>query len=176
MRTPSLTLLCFSLAVTVFGPASAATLCKPAEKAYFSCATGHKIASICGMADGRSLQYRYGTATKIDMAYPAPGTPPSKIFFGGEWMFSGGGGAWLRATKGAYSYTVLSAIGRWGKNMTGMTTAGVVVMKNGKDIADIACKSHETPPLNPDVFVHFGIKTAEPGSDIFNIPEALLPH
>lgn len=175
MRAPALTLLGLALAMTAPGPASAATLCKPAEQVYFSCSTGHRIASICGMADGRSLQYRYGTPQKLDMAYPAPGTPPARVFFGGEWMFAGGGGAWLRATRGTYSYTVLSAIGRWGKNGAGKTTAGIVVMKNGKDIADIACKTPKTADLNPDVFTRYGIKTAAVGSDMFEIPDALLP-
>lgn len=175
MRAAVLPFLALPLAVMATGPAAAVTLCKPAERAYFSCSTGHRIASICGMADGASLQYRYGTPARLDLAYPPEGTAPSEVFFGGEWMFSGGGGAWLRATKGAYSYTVLSAIGRWGKNGEGMTTAGIVVMKDGKDIADIGCASPETPPLNPDVFAHYGIRTAAPGSDMFDIPDALLP-
>lgn len=175
MRAALLPFLALPLAVLATGPAGAITLCKPTERAFFSCSTGHRIASICGMADGTSLQYRYGTPAKLDIAYPAEGIPAANVFFGGEWMFSGGGGAWLRATRGAYSYTVLSAIGRWGKNGEGMTTAGIVVTKDGHDIADIRCAAPETPPLNTEVFGRYGIKTAAPGSDMFEIPDALLP-
>lgn len=54
------------------GPASllAAGLCRAGETAYFSCPTArHKTISLCGRLS--AVQYRYGKADKVELAFPA---------------------------------------------------------------------------------------------------------
>ncbi|MBI1217720.1 MAG: hypothetical protein GC186_04145 [Rhodobacteraceae bacterium] len=158
------------------GPAAAAppSLCAKGEAVAFTCSTGSRLLSVCETEGGRGLQYRYGTAAKIDLAYPPTGTTPTEAFRSGTMMYSGGGGAWLGFANGAYSYTVFTAIGRWGPNGAPRSVAGVSVTKDGADVADIACKGPDTSELGPDLFVRYGLVTDDP-ADSFDIPESFLP-
>ncbi|MCX7514334.1 hypothetical protein [Frateuria sp. STR12] len=54
------------------GPSAsfASGLCRAGETTYFSCPTArHKTIALCGGLPG-ALQYRYGTASKVELAYP----------------------------------------------------------------------------------------------------------
>ncbi|OOG55454.1 hypothetical protein B0E48_12440 [Rhodanobacter sp. C03] len=51
-------------------PSFAGTLCHAPETTYFSCETSrHKTISLCGHLPA-SLQYRYGTAARMDLQFP----------------------------------------------------------------------------------------------------------
>ena len=70
----------------------------------------------------------------------------------GTWSFSGGGGAWLRFTRGPTSYIAYTAIGRgWGSK------AGVAVLQNGKLLANLPCHGAPDSEIGPDFFSRAGI-------------------
>lgn len=72
-RTPGLiaafaALLAFA---PIAGSARAAGLCGAAQTTYFSCPTArHRAIALCG-AVPTALQYRYGTPSRIELAFPA---------------------------------------------------------------------------------------------------------
>ena len=108
------------------------------------------------------MQYRFGRPAAVELSYPPAGADWRKFARGGTLMFSGGGGAFLAFTNAPYRYIVYSATGRgWGSK------AGVVVEKNGKQIAILACKGKATSDLSPDLFSKAGIKVAD---DSFELP------
>lgn len=178
MRRLALSLLAaLVLAPAQSGRAAAAapSLCGQGEAVAFTCSTGTRILSVCETEGGHGLQYRYGTAAKLDLSTPPPGTAPAEVVRAGTLMYSGGGGAWLRFANGATRYTVFTAIGRWGANGVTRSVAGVAVTKGGADVADIPCKSPESSELGPDLFARYGLVTDDP-TDSFDIPEAFLPN
>ncbi len=170
-----------SLALIWAAPALAASpsLCTRTEITLFSCPVHHRIVSVCAapdLAPGRGdIQYRYGTRAKIALATPAPGSPPAQVMRAGTVMYSGGGGAYLRITNGAFRYTVFTAIGKWGKNETPAEAAGVFVEQDGADIADLPCTGPDDSQLGPDLFTRAGLPEDETGDD-FEIPPAFLPN
>ena len=143
-----------------------ATNCAPSQRALFSCSTGTKTISVCGSTDWSAnsglLQYRFGRPVAVEFSYPPAGADWRSIVRGGTLMFSGGGGAFLSFTKVPYRYTVYSATGQgWGSK------AGVVVEKDGKRIASLACKGNVTSELGPDLFSKAAIEVAD---DSFKLP------
>ena len=89
-------------------------------------------------------------------------------------MFSGGGGAWLRFSKGPFRYTIFTAIGKWGHAGRPATAEGVAVEKDGKVFANFPCRAAADSELGPDLFDKLGLKTADPAED-FDIPDAFFP-
>jgi len=72
MRRALVLSIALLLAGSRLGPAAslAAGLCRAGETTYFSCATArHKVISLCG-SHAAGVQYRYGTADKLELAYP----------------------------------------------------------------------------------------------------------
>lgn len=127
---------------------------------------GTKAVSVCGSpdltADSGFLQYRFGRLAALELSYPPAGTDWRKVTHGGTLMFSGGGGAFLAFTNAPFRYVVYSATGRgWGSK------AGVVVEKNGRKIASLACKGKVKSELGPELFSAAGIETAD---DSFVLP------
>jgi hypothetical protein len=120
------------------------------------------------------MQYRYGREDHVDLAYPDTGAKPADVFTPGTMMFSGGGGAWLRFSKGPYQYTIFSAIGKWGPKGRPADASGVAVEKDGKEFANFPCRAPSTGELGPDFFDKLGLKAADPAED-FEIPSAFLP-
>lgn len=147
-------------------PAVEAGNCELPQRSLFSCSTGTKTISVCGSRDLTAssglLQYRFGRPAAVELSYPPAGADWRKIARGGTLMFSGGGGAFLAFTNAPYRYIVYSATGRgWGSK------AGVVVEKDGKQIASLVCKGKATSDLGPDLFSKAGIKVAD---DSFELP------
>lgn len=136
------------IGVQAGGAAAAPTLCRPDETVIFSCPTGAHTVSICASktlsrTEGY-MQYRYGADGKIDLSYPDLSTRPADAFTVGNLSFSGGGGSWLRFSKGPYVYTIFSAIGNWGtERHPKAEAAGVMVTKDGKAFANFPCRSYE---------------------------------
>ena len=160
--------------------AAAPTLCKADELVVFSCPTGAHTASVCASKniskDAGAMQYRYGKKDSVDLAYPDAGAKPADTFTSGMMSFSGGGGAWLRFSKGGFVYTVFSAIGKWGPAETAADASGVAIKKDGKEVAKFPCRAGAAADgeLGPEFFEKAGLKTADP-SDEFDIPQAFFP-
>lgn len=118
----------------------AQSLCAPAEKSLFSCEIGKKILSICASKEldetKGTLQYRYGTADKLDLAYPEKPEHPKKHFTGNRLYSSAEGSLILELAfkRGTTGYTVFT------QDIKGKKSAGVTVSVNGKD-TDLKCKS-----------------------------------
>jgi len=183
--------ICISIAVTTSSAFSAVspaqTLCKADELVVFSCPTKNHIASICASKDisktSGFMQYRFGRLDHADMVYPDVGIKPADVFTAGTMMFSGGGGDWLRFSKGAFSYTIFSAFGKWSSHSDGSgDAAGVAVRKNGKEFANFPCRSPNTSKMGRDFFDDVGLKLKDPAKETdeeadeeFEIPQAFLP-
>jgi hypothetical protein len=142
-------LSCLAVAAMTASPysarAAAPTLCKADELVVFSCPTGAHTASVCASKDisksAGAMQYRYGKKDSVDLAYPDSGAKPADVFTSGTMMFSGGGGAWLRFSKGAFRYTIFTAIGKWGPSESATDAAGVAVEKDGAAFANFPCRA-----------------------------------
>jgi hypothetical protein len=134
--------------------------CVPPTRAVFSCSTGTKTVSVCQSPDLTAssgvLQYRFGRPPLLDLSYPPAGADWRAVTRGGTLTYSGGGGAFLAFTNASYRYIVYSKFGKiWG------TKAGVVVEKDGKRIASLACKGEPVSELGPGLFEEANIKEAE---------------
>jgi hypothetical protein len=150
--------------------ASAATThCSSSETVLFSCSTGAKAVSVCAAGGAQGyLQYRFGKLGEApEMLVPEAKTPPARAVTGENVPFSGGGGQWLRFTRGATSYVVYSGIGNWGPNGQKKIIDGVVVEQNGKRAANVKCAAKPTGALQPDHFEKLGIV---PGKQDFDFP------
>ena len=160
--------------------AAGPTLCKADELVVFSCSTGARIASVCASRDisktGGFMQYQFGRTDGVELAFPDPGARPADVFSSGTLMFSGGGGAWLRLGKAPFSYTVFTAIGKWGRSGSPADVAGVAVAKDGKEFANFPCRkaSAAASELGPDFFDKLGLKASNSADD-FEIPDAFFP-
>ena len=120
-----------------------ASLCRPDEAVVFACPVGGKALSVCA---GKSwVQYRFGRpGMRPELRLPDPAGPPASVASGAPLTFSGGGGAWLRFVNGPYSYTVYSAIGRWGAGGAPADKAGVLVEKSGIRVSHVRCTGGDT--------------------------------
>jgi len=97
-------------------------------------------------------------------------------------MFSGGGGTYLRFNKGAYTYTVFSAVGKWGKScFTPREEAqtclrsieGVAVERDGKEVANIPCREgadYVPGEFGPQFWDKIGLGEGAPQQE-FDIPK-----
>ena len=154
------------VAVTpMHAPAVEATGCAPPQRALFSCSTGTKTISVCGSKDPTAnsglLQYRFGRPAVAELIYPPAGVDWRTVTRGGTLVFSGGGGAYVAFARAPYRYIVYAALGQgWGSR------AGVVVEKDRKQIASLACKGTTTSELGPELFAEAGIEEADDGFEL----------
>jgi hypothetical protein len=140
------------------------SLCQTKEKVIFSCGTGKKLISVCSSENlsptAGYVQYRFGTKEKLELSFPEPQAHPSSFSTGGTLMYSGGGGAYMRFNKGAYSYVVYSGMGKgWDKQ-------GVVIEKNGKLLSNILCKDVSIENIGSDFFEKNAIPEDKVGFEI----------
>jgi hypothetical protein len=159
------------LAIAWIPSASAqSSFCAAGETTIFACRTGARMVSVCASKD--ALQYRFGkpgaAPDVLEMTLPEPPLPPARAATGDTLMFSGGGGAWLRFTKGPVAYTVYTGIGKWGPNGEVRDKAGVAVERQGKLVANLACSGKVTSELGPDWFGRAGITS---GGQEFDLPD-----
>ena len=169
--------------------ASAYTLCHTNETVVFSCATGTRFLSICSSPDlskdAGYLQYRYGSKEKFELSYPAALQPPNGLFVPFQQMYSGGGGTFLQFTNHDYTYTIFSAIGKWGRtcftpNEQPQTCLkeieGIAIRNNGNEVADIPCHKDTnfvSGELGPNFWDKIGLTTNDPQPE-FDIPDAFF--
>jgi hypothetical protein len=135
------------------------SFCTPMEQVVFSCRTGAKLVSVCASKDASRTkgytQYRFGkpdSTEPLEMILPEAQILPSKAATGDNVPYAGGGASWLRFSKGAYSYTVYSGIGRWGPKGEIQEKSGLLVERSGKQIANLKCSSQAASELGPDFF------------------------
>jgi hypothetical protein len=166
-------LLLLALNTSVF--AAAPTFCKPAELTVFSCRTGAKMVSVCAAKNASKrkgfLQYRFGKPSAkapIELLLPEAEMLAADAATGESVPFAGGGGVWLRFSKGAYAYVVYSGIGKWGANGATAEKHGLIVEHNGKTISNLPCTGTLTSTLGPDWLEQMGITSH---AQIFDFPE-----
>lgn len=146
--------------------------CQSGEFVVFACTVaGGKLVNVCADRAGKpgNLQYRFGKPSTIELKLPAQPAYPNASVYGRNEAFAGGGGAWLRFSNGAYGYVVYTGIGRWGKNGETLSKNGVVVEKNGEQIAYLPCIDTPRSELGPDWFDALGIDRER--EDEFWFPE-----
>ena len=100
-------------------------------------------------------------------------------------MFSGGGGTYLQFKKEGYTYTVFSAVGKWGKScFTSREAArtcvrsieGVAVQKDRKEVANIPCSQgadSAAGQFGPEFFDKIGLGEGSQQQE-FDIPQAFF--
>lgn len=139
-RPTFLGLAACTLSVFVATSAQAQSLCTANEKSLFSCEIGRKVLSVCASKDldenKGTLQYRFGTADKLDLAYPEKADHPKKHFTGNR-LYSSVENSLiieLEFKRGTTRYTVFT------QELKGKKAAGVTVNINGKD-TELKCKS-----------------------------------
>ena len=152
---------------------AAASHCAVDETLVFACPVDdQRLLSVCASReygpDSGYLQYRFGLADKAEIVVPAEKVKPSRAAQSGMWIFSGGGGAYLRFEEGGTSYHVYTAIGRWGNSGKTAERAGAWVEKDGKVLSDIRCKGPATSELGPEFFEKAGLPEVE---SEFELPE-----
>ncbi|CAN5905678.1 hypothetical protein BH11PSE3_BH11PSE3_33560 [soil metagenome] len=152
-----------------------ASLCSKDESVVFSCRSGGKLVSVCasqaaGPARG-TLHYRFGKpgpGEPLELALPEAPTPPAKAATGQSVPFAGGGGAWLRFTRGLAGYTVYTGIGKWGPKGEVREKAGLVVERQGKAVATLRCTGDVESELGPAWFERMGVTA---GGQDFDFPD-----
>ncbi len=149
--------------------AAIATLCSSQEQIIFSCATTkNKVVSLCASSHltdrAGYLQYRFGsTGQNPELVFPSLRDHPNQHFLSGSFMYSGGGGAFLKFSKGEYTYAVFTGIGK------GWEKEGVIVRKSGTAIANIACQGAWTSTIGPALFEKVNIPR-DPEESEFEVP------
>lgn len=130
--------------------------CSSGDWVIFSCDTGKKTVSVCASPDLSArdgwVEYRFGPIGAPELVVPATRSHPRDGVQVGTWSFSGGGGAFMQFSNAPYAYAVYTAIGKgWGE------TSGVAVLKNGKRVANLPCRSPVQSELGPDLFDRAGL-------------------
>jgi hypothetical protein len=135
------------------------SFCTPMEQVVFSCRTGAKLVSVCASKDASRtkgyMQYRFGkpdSTEPLEMILPEGQIVSNKAATGDNVPYAGGGASWLRFSKGGYSYTVYSGIGRWGPKGETQEKNGLLVERSGKRIANLKCNNEPASELGPDFF------------------------
>ena len=87
------------------------TLCKATETPIFSCKLKNtKTVSICASPEsaGGNVEYRFGTKSKVELAYSANAQLPDHRFHRGEVVYANNSDAIIWFTNGNYRYSVYS--------------------------------------------------------------------
>jgi hypothetical protein len=131
-----------SVAATPSGP----SLCGAGEAAVFSCPVGQgKFASLCASTDlgehSGTLVYRFGRPGALELVFPETPAHPRALFRRGSMGSAGGGGDFVRFSRGPYTYTLYADVGPAGES------AGVAVSQDGQAAAHLPCRG---PALDPD--------------------------
>jgi len=144
--------------------AGQASFCSPLETVAFSCRSGAKMVSVCASKDASKtkgyVQYRFGkpdSRDPLELMLPEGHVLAAKAATGTNVPFAGGGGAWMRFSKGNHAYVLYTGIGKWGPKGETREKAGLVVERDGKRIANLKCNGEPDSLLGPDWFEQLGI-------------------
>ncbi|HEY2707391.1 MAG TPA: hypothetical protein VGI95_05000 [Caulobacteraceae bacterium] len=114
------------------------SLCAKHEIAVFSCAVGHKVASLCASPDlgptSGYLYYAYGKSGRADISVPEKNLAGRSAISRGVLGFSGGGADYVRVRHGAYAYVVYTGMA------PGWERDGVVVERGGVRQSSLRCR------------------------------------
>ena len=119
-------------------------VCTAEETPIFACIVeGGKRLSVCGSNEG-AVQYRFGDESGAEL-----------VLDGGAWAsvpYSGGGEAQIKFESGDTDYIVFSRVVRTnfepGEPNNPAISDGVVVLKEGAQIAKLACDAGELKPID----------------------------
>lgn len=140
---------------------NAGSHCNDKEQIVFNCTAGKKVLSLC-MAKpkekrGDYLQYRFGSLTKPELVYPKDFEKPANRFFYSSTFYSAGWESRIRFAINAYDYIIYSKTtsGSWEKNGTRKKypSAGVMILKNKKQIGHIQCAEKDRDFNMPDGYL-----------------------
>ena len=136
------------------------SLCRPQEKILFSCTLDQGIASVCASENisekAGYLQFRYGNAKKLEVAWPKPKFPPEGVTKG-KLLYDGKFGDYLRFTVDNDAFVVFGVP---------KSDNGVVIILNGKISAKKICKGIGTQRL---------AEAPAPQSAIFAVSGSIKP-
>jgi hypothetical protein len=141
---------------------AADSLCLKSEAVYFSCAAGKKLVSLCGSnqineSEGY-ITYRYGSKAHLELEYPNKITHPKRLFSVEYQLWAHDERTDINFKNGAYYYSIYSQFigGLFDPNVTNSgygESAGVIVSRKGKEIADIRCTGEVTIAIEPLKFL-----------------------
>ncbi len=153
-------------------PQKQTSFCTPAEKVIFSCRTGARMVSICASQDAAAnkgyLQYRFGKPDSdepLEITLPEARLVPARAATASFDGFSGGGGAWMRFSRGAFGYVAYSGIGNWGPKGEKKEIQGLAVERDGKRIANLKCADDGVSKMGPYLLEELGMERSEKDFD-----------
>jgi hypothetical protein len=145
-------LLSLALSSAVLFPASGKaanalhSLCEAPERAVFECQLkAAKLLSLCASptfpASGSTLQYRFGSAEKIEFRYPEIATNATPHFFYSTTGYSGGGESHIRFANGTHDYILFERTVRVDAkgNKPPRFSSGVIARKAGTLLSIRTC-------------------------------------
>lgn len=121
------------------------SLCDAGETPLFQCTIKDKQVSLCASGvnkdDAGRLQYRFGTAQKIELRYPDTSQPASGTFFKSETGYSGGGEERIRFKNGDYDYFLFERTVRtgFGNGPNNPEFSAGVITRHGKTVSTRLC-------------------------------------
>ncbi|EJL92287.1 hypothetical protein PMI16_01090 [Herbaspirillum sp. CF444] len=121
------------------------SLCNAGETPLFQCTIKGKQVSLCssgaGKDDAGKLQYRFGTAQKIELSYPDTPQPANGKFFRSETGYSGGGEERIRFKNGDYDYFLFERTVRtgFGNGPNNPEFSAGVITRHGKSVTTRLC-------------------------------------
>jgi len=134
-------------------PKPKVSLCKNSEKSVFSCATGEKLISLCSIQPSgeakSNLTYRFGKPNATpELEYISKGSNINKYFKYAKAYYGNGSIQELSFKKGSYLYTIYQGRHNYRNN-----SAGLLLEKNGKKIANFSCNN--TPTSDWNILLNF---------------------
>ncbi|QBE65929.1 hypothetical protein [Pseudoduganella lutea] len=109
------------------------TLCKKTEVSLFSCGLSNsKVVSICASENGASnyLEYRYGTASKVELSYKADAEDKKNVFHRAEITYANNAEDTIWFHNGPFMYSIF---------MPARGIPGIEVSRNKDVIARHEC-------------------------------------
>jgi len=125
---------------------AAELFCQSGETALFSCNTGKKLIALCASENLSKekgyVQYRVTHNGKNQFVFPSVNTHPHGLFFESTLLWTRDDEQRVHFQNGEYSYLLYDrSFSAYPKD----SRAGVMVFRNGKEIADLKCKENMDP-------------------------------
>ncbi len=116
---------------------AANSLCEKGEINFSSCTVGRKTASFCASKSGGPedwyLQYRFGTAQKLELVVPDDKRKSRGVFFNSMHNYSDGDEIRLSFKHGNYTYVFFNLDSRHGDSR------GIHIVRSGSVIKTLPC-------------------------------------
>jgi hypothetical protein len=131
------------------------SLCRAGEAVIFNCLHKQKIASLCASpgfsTESGQVQYRFGTKSKVELAYPRVDDGSRELFLFSSTGYSGGYESHIRFVGGRFTYLLYDKMIRTGfpgdpGNPDGTNkpaqSGGVIVQKKGSRASRFSCRNN----------------------------------